>query len=145
MAPIDGQVIWPPGSGCGPSPGLAPSGIALLLGMASKRMRAQVAESWPRSAAAGVEADTMGAPITLPNDALRDYREAHPLAQVFPVLDDVLGQAARDCDANMAVSDATGQLLWVSGHPSVLPRAESIGFVEGAHWDERIARTSAPA
>ncbi|MEO7352045.1 MAG: GAF domain-containing protein [Marmoricola sp.] len=107
-------------------------------------MRAQVAESWRRSAAAGVEADTLGAPITLPSDALRDYREAHPLAQVFPVLDDVLGQAARDCDAIMAVSDATGQLLWVSGHPSVLRRAETIGFVEGANWDERIAGTSAP-
>ena len=107
-------------------------------------MRAQVAESWRRSAAAGVEADTVGAPITLPDDALRDYREAHPLSRVFPVLDDVLGQAARDCDAIMAVSDATGQLLWVCGHPTVLRRAESIGFVEGANWDERIAGTSAP-
>ena len=107
-------------------------------------MRTQVAESWRRSAAAGVEPDTVGAPITLPNDTLRDYREAHPLAQVFPVLDDVLGQAARDCDAIMAVSDATGQLLWVCGHPTVLRRAESIGFVEGANWDERIAGTSAP-
>jgi len=107
-------------------------------------MRAQVAESWRRSAAAGVEADTVGTPITLPDDTLRDYREAHPLAQVFPVLDDVLGQAARDCDAIMAVSDATGQLLWVCGHPTVLRRAESIGFVEGANWDERIAGTSAP-
>lgn len=107
-------------------------------------MRAQVAESWHRSAAAGVEADTVDAPITLPNDTLRDYREAHPLAQVFPVLDDVLGQAARDCDAIMAVSDATGQLLWVCGHPTVLRRAESIGFVEGANWDERLAGTSAP-
>ncbi len=107
-------------------------------------MRAQVAESWRRSAAAGVEPDTVGAPITLPDDALRDYREAHPLAQVFPVLDDVLGQAARDCDSIMAVSDATGQLLWVCGSPTVLRRAESIGFVEGANWDERIAGTSAP-
>lgn len=107
-------------------------------------MRAQVADSWRRSAAAGVEADSVATPITLPDDALRDIREAHPLARVFPILDDVLGQAARDCDAIMAVSDATGQLLWVSGHPSMLRRAESIGFVEGANWDERMAGTSAP-
>lgn len=107
-------------------------------------MRAQVAESWRRSAAAGVEADAVSTAITLPDDALRDLREAHPLAQVFPILDDVLGRAARDCDAIMAISDATGQLLWVSGHPSVLRRAESIGFVEGANWDERVAGTSAP-
>ena len=63
---------------------------------------------------------------------------------VFPLLDDVLGQAARDCDAVMAVSDAAGQLLWVCGTPSVLRRAESIGFVEGSNWDERLAGTNAP-
>jgi hypothetical protein len=119
--------------------------MSLSTGMMPKHvMRAQVTESWYRSAAAGVQADTVDAPITLPDDALRDYREAHPLAQVFPILDDVLGQAARDCDAIMAVSDAGGQLLWVCGHPKVLRRAESIGFVEGANWDERIAGTSAP-
>ena len=106
--------------------------------------RAQVADSWVRSAAAGVEADRVEAPITLPADALRDHREAHPLAQVFPLLDDVLGRAARECDAIMAVSDASGQLLWVCGTPSVLRRAESIGFVEGSNWDERLAGTNAP-
>ena len=109
-----------------------------------RRVRAQVAESWFRSAAAGVQADTVDAPITLPDDALHDHREAHPLAQVFPLLDDVLGQAARDCDAIMAVSDAAGQLLWVCGSPSVLRRAELIGFVEGSNWDERLAGTNAP-
>ncbi|MEO6411120.1 MAG: GAF domain-containing protein [Pedococcus sp.] len=107
-------------------------------------VRSQVADSWVRSAAAGVEADRVDAPITLPGDALRDHREAHPLAQVFPLLDDVLGRAARDCDAIMAVSDAAGQLLWVCGTPSVLRRAESIGFVEGSNWDERFAGTNAP-
>ena len=107
-------------------------------------VRAQVADSWVRSAAAGVEADRVEAPITLMDDALRDHREAHPLAQVFPLLDDVLGQAARDCDAVMAVSDAAGQLLWVCGTPSMLRRAESIGFVEGSNWDERLAGTNAP-
>jgi len=107
-------------------------------------VRAQVAESWFRSAAAGVQADTVDAPITLPGDALRDYREAHPLAQVFPLLDDVLGQAARDCDSIMAVSDAAGQLLWICGSPSMLRGAETIGFVEGSNWDERLAGTNAP-
>jgi hypothetical protein len=97
-----------------------------------------------RSAAAGVRADTVDAPITLPADALGDHRAAHPLASVFPLLDDVLGQAARECDAIMAVSDAAGQLLWVCGTPSVLRRAERIGFVEGSNWDERLAGTNAP-
>ena len=107
-------------------------------------MRPEVADSWHRSAAAGVTADEERAPIALPDDALQDLREAHPLARVFPMLDDVLGQAARDCDAVMAVSDAAGHLLWVCGTPSVLRRAESIGFVEGSNWDERVAGTNAP-
>jgi hypothetical protein len=107
-------------------------------------MRAEVADSWHRSAAAGVPADEIAAPITLPDDALRDVREAHPLSRVFPLLDDVLGQAARDCDAMMAVSDEVGQLLWICGTPAVLRRAEDIGFVEGSNWDERFAGTNAP-
>ena len=110
----------------------------------SEPMRAEVAESWHRSAAAGVLVDTEIAPITLAPDELSDYREAHPLAEVFPVLDDVLGQAARDCGAIMAVSDASGQLLWVCGQMGELRKAESIGFVEGSNWDERMAGTNAP-
>ncbi len=103
-----------------------------------------MADSWFRSAAAGVSADTVHAPITLPDDTLRDYREAHPLARVFPLLEDVLGVAARDCDAIMAVSDEAGQLLWVCGSPASLRRAEQIGFVEGSNWDETLAGTNAP-
>jgi hypothetical protein len=107
-------------------------------------MRAEVADSWHLSAAAGVSAEDVEAPITLSEDALHGYRSAHPLARVFPLLDDVLGQAARDCDAIMAVSDAEGQLLWVCGTPATLRRAEKIGFVEGSNWDERLAGTNAP-
>lgn len=62
-------------------------------------MRAEVADSWRRSAAAGVQVDAVDAvdaPITLPADEVRDYREAHPLAAVFPAIDDLLGDAARD-------------------------------------------------
>src|SRR6476620_6222184 len=110
----------------------------------SSGVRAHVADSWLRSAAAGVQVDTVDAPITLPGDALRDHRSAHPLASVFPLLDDVLGQAARDCDAIMAVSDHEGQLLWVCGTPATLRKAEKIGFVEGSNWDERMAGTNAP-
>ena len=107
-------------------------------------MRAQVADSWHLSAAAGVDVEAAEAPITLDASDLRDHREAHPLARVFPLLDDVLGQAARECGAVMAVSDAAGQLLWVCGTPSTLRKAEKIGFVEGSNWDERMAGTNAP-
>lgn len=109
----------------------------------SGAMRAEVAESWQRSAAAGVTTDAE-APVTIDGSDLRDLRRAHPLARVFPLLDDVLGQAVRDCDAVMAIGDAAGHLLWVCGNPGTLRRAEAIGFVEGSNWDERIAGTNAP-
>lgn len=112
--------------------------------MVRRGMRPEVAASWERSAAAGVPADRVEAPITLDRADLREAREAHALARIFPLLDDVLGQAARDCDAVMAVSDAAGQLLWVCGSPATLRRAEVIGFVEGSNWDERLAGTNAP-
>lgn len=112
--------------------------------MGNDGMRTEVADSWHLSAASGVDAQRVEAPITLDGSDLRDHRAAHPLSQVFPLLDDVLGQAARDCGAIMAVSDAAGQLLWVCGSPETLRQAERIGFVEGSNWDERLAGTNAP-
>jgi hypothetical protein len=103
-----------------------------------------VADSWLRSVAAGVDVDASEPPITLDRDLLTDYRAQHPLAKVFPLLYDVLGRAAEDCDSVMAVTDARCQLLWVRGKPWVLRQAESIRFVEGAQWDEGHAGTNAP-
>jgi hypothetical protein len=107
-------------------------------------MRADVAASWERSAAAGVPVDQAEAPITLGTADVRGRREAHPLARVYPLLDDVLGQAVRDCGAVMALADVEGNLLWVCGASATLRQAERIGFVEGSNWDERIAGTNAP-
>ena len=104
-------------------------------------VRGMVADSWLRSAAAGVNADSSPPPITLAADLLADYRAEHPLAEIFPMIYDVAGRAAEDCDSVLAVADERGQLLWVRGKPAVLRRAESIGFVEGAQWDERHAGT----
>ena len=107
-------------------------------------VRGVVADSWLRSVAAGVNVDASQPPITLGQDLLADYRDRHPLATVFPLLYDVLGGAAEDCDSVLAVSDGRGQLMWVRGTPGVLRRAEAIRFVEGAQWDERSAGTNAP-
>src|SRR5580698_6420567 len=90
----------------------------LETGTASSRVRSVVAESWMRSAAAGVDPDANLAPLLLEHAELVEYRSAHPLAQIFPVLWDVLGRAAQDSDCVMAVGDADGTLLWVCGTPA---------------------------
>lgn len=107
-------------------------------------VRAKVAESWVRSSAAGVDPDRHLAPVALTRDDVADYRSAHVLSRVFPLLYDVLGRAAVDCDAAMAVGDAQGHLLWVCGAPRILRAAEQINFVEGSTWAESAAGTNAP-
>jgi len=107
-------------------------------------VRPLVADSWRRSAAAGVAVSGDPAPITMSSEVLAGYRAEHPLSRVFPLLYDVLGRAAEECDSVLAVADAHGQLLWVSGPQAVLRRAERIHFVEGARWDEEHAGTNAP-
>ena len=97
-----------------------------------------------RSSAAGVDPDRHLAPVVLDGSNLTDYRAAHPLSAVFPLLYDVLGRAAVDCDCVMAVGDADGKLLWVSGSREVMRQAERIHFVEGSVWDEGSAGTNAP-
>jgi hypothetical protein len=103
-----------------------------------------VADSWRFSVSAGVDANDVAVPVFAQGSDLAEYREAHPLSRVFPLLYDVLGRAAEECDSVMAVGDAHGQLLWVCGRPNVVARAEQINFVEGAQWDERHAGTNAP-
>jgi hypothetical protein len=107
-------------------------------------VRDLVAESWRLSVAAGVSVDDSSAPLVFEADELAEYRREHPLSQVFPLLYDVLGRAADQCDSLMAVGDAEGRLLWVAGRPKLLARAERINFVEGAGWDEAHAGTNAP-
>ena len=107
-------------------------------------VRDLVADSWLRSMAAGINVDASEPPITLDQGLLNDYRAEHPLSRIFPLLYDVLGKAAEDCDSVMAVADEQGQLLWVCGRRDVLRRAEAINFVEGAQWDEEHAGTNAP-
>lgn len=109
-----------------------------------RHVRTVVAESWLRSSAAGVDPEHQLAPVVLQSRELDEYRGAHALSQVFPLLYDVLGRAAVDCDCVMAVGDAQGKLLWVSGASGVLRRAEAIHFVEGSVWDESHAGTNAP-
>ncbi|MET7748827.1 GAF domain-containing protein [Micromonospora sp. NPDC005367] len=113
----------------------------LTVGAAPDRVRDVVRRSWQRSALLDPEAT---APVDLTDDALVDYRAAHPLARVLPLFRDLLGGIAFDGAHLMAICDAHGRLLWVEGHPGVLRRAEAMNFVPGARWDEAHAGTNAP-
>lgn len=138
MSRRDATTRHRPGRGAGARAGASGGGPV------DPGVRSLVAESWLRSSAAGVDPEQHLAPVVLDRAGLDDYRSTHALSHVFPLLYDVLGRAAVDCDLVMAVGDAAGRLLWVAGPPSVLRRAETINFVEGSAWSEPSAGTNAP-
>jgi hypothetical protein len=113
-------------------------------GAAGPALRGIVTESWRRSARAGVDPDAPAAPIDLADADLDEYRSAHALAPVMPVLREVLAGVHEAGDQMLAVTDAGGRLLWVEGQPGVLRRAERMNFVAGACWDEPHIGTNAP-
>lgn len=113
-------------------------------GTVTDPVRGVVTDSWRRSARAGVDPDAIGAPIELIDADLEEYRAAHPLSRVVPVLREVLDGAYATGDQIMAITDASGRLLWVEGRSATLRRAEAMNFVAGACWDEPHVGTNAP-
>jgi hypothetical protein len=111
------------------------------VGGAGSLVRPVVAQSWQRCA--GLDPGD-NAPVTLTGRDLADYRAEHPLSLVVDLLRELVGSVAEDGKHLMAISDASGRLLWVEGHAWARRRAEAMNFVEGAAWDEASAGTNAP-
>ncbi|MFL6110709.1 MAG: GAF domain-containing protein [Catenulispora sp.] len=111
----------------------------------SPEVRPLVADSWRRSAAAGVSADgSRLPPVRTAREELAVQRRGHPLAGLLPLLRGLLGADAADDGHVFAVGDVDGTLLWVEGDTAALERAARMRFVEGAVWTEAQAGTNAP-
>lgn len=107
-------------------------------------LRRVVADSWARSLAALPLPTSAAARIVLSDRALRDHREAHPLAVVMPVIRRLLVEPCSETGLLVAVGDADGRLLWVEGDRAARRRAEGMLFTDGADWSEGTVGTSAP-
>jgi hypothetical protein len=112
-------------------------------GTVPRPVRSVVADSWRRSARAGVGPDGT-ASVELSDSDLGSYRAEHPLARVMPLFRELLGTFAADGEHLLAVCDAHGRLLWVEGHPATRRRADRMNFVPGARWAETAVGTNAP-
>ncbi|MEU9365178.1 GAF domain-containing protein [Streptomyces avermitilis] len=112
-------------------------------GTVPRPVRSVVADSWRRSARAGVGPDGT-ASVELTDGDLGSYRAEHPLAPVMPLFRELVGTFAADGEHLLAVCDAQGRLLWVEGHPAVRRRADGMNFVPGARWAESAVGTNAP-
>jgi hypothetical protein len=111
----------------------------------SRTMREPIAESWRRSAAAGVDPSGVRiAPIVADADEASARWEMHPLAEMAPLIRSCLAASADESQHLIVVSDANGILLWVEGNPTVrLRAADSMNFAEGTLWSEGGAGTNA--
>ncbi|MFF3937286.1 GAF domain-containing protein [Streptomyces phaeofaciens] len=114
-----------------------------VAGTVPRPVRAVVADSWRRSARAGVGPDG-SASVELADGDLGAYRSEHPLARVMPLFRELMGTFAADGEHLLAVCDAHGRLLWVEGHPATRRRAGRMNFVPGARWAESAVGTNAP-
>ncbi|GGX68605.1 GAF domain-containing protein [Streptomyces fructofermentans] len=112
-------------------------------GTVSRPVRSVVADSWRRSARAGVGPDGT-ARVELSDGDLGSYRAEHPLARVMPLFRELMGTFAADGEHLLAVCDAQGRLLWVEGHAAARRRADGMNFVPGARWAESAVGTNAP-
>ncbi|MFD5571038.1 GAF domain-containing protein [Streptomyces cadmiisoli] len=112
-------------------------------GTVPRPVRAVVADSWRRSARAGVGPDGT-ASVELTDGDLGAYRAEHPLAQVMPLFRELMGTFASDGSHLLAVCDAHGRLLWVEGHEATRRKAGRMNFVPGARWSESAVGTNAP-
>ncbi|MFB7241081.1 transcriptional regulator [Streptomyces populi] len=112
-------------------------------GTVPRPVRTVVAESWRRSARAGVVPEST-ARVELMDGELGSYRAEHPLARVMPLFRELMGTFAADGEHLLAVCDAQGRLLWVEGHPGTRRQAGRMNFVPGARWSESAVGTNAP-
>ena len=99
--------------------------------------------SWRRSMALGIDPD-QHSPRHLHDPAdVADLRRGHRLQTTLPALTDLLAEDGVDGRHLLIITDAQGEVLWRIGSASVLRRADSLEFIEGADWSEAGIGTNA--
>jgi hypothetical protein len=106
--------------------------------------RRVVSESWERAKRHELDPEHLLPDLEVGEDVLAEFRRAHPLAPVLPVIRKLLVRDAEGSGLLVAVGDEMGRLLWVEGDRASKRAAEQMRFVEGAGWAERQVGTSAP-
>ncbi|GEO96222.1 transcriptional regulator [Kocuria turfanensis] len=106
----------------------------------------RVRSAWERCAARGMSRDLDGPREVLPDHEVEHQRALSPLGAHVDVVADLLGVARDAAEARVAVlAGPDGTVLWRRGGRSPLGRADRLGFVEGAGWDEHGVGTNAIA
>ncbi|HET9121815.1 MAG TPA: GAF domain-containing protein [Solirubrobacterales bacterium] len=116
--------------------------LALAEGNSPSILRAVVAQSWERSAAAGVNPDRP-APRMLDDAETARALAQNPISHLLPTIESLLADATEEGRYFAALSDANGVLLWASGHSGALEIAEAPAFLPGHLASEGAVGTNA--
>lgn len=104
--------------------------------------RPVIEDSW-RRVRDRVDPDVGGNREPLTPEALEEARAASGLLDALPALRSGLTSIADEALHIMVVVDANGRVLWREGSSAVRRRADGLGFVDGAAWDEDTVGTNA--
>lgn len=115
---------------------------ATLAGGRGLGPRREVAASWRRVAARGLEPGSAPDIPPLPGTELERRRAASGLAEFVPRLTSTLASVI-DAGQMVVVADAEGRVLWRAGSPAVRRAADDLGFVGGSAWTEANVGTNA--
>ncbi len=107
------------------------------------RPRGVVSASWRRSLAAHVDPEHRTPPVVYDQAQLSAAREAHPLAEVLPLLRGTLASIADEAMHVMLVTDVAGNVLWRDGAAKLLATADGVGLRPGTNWSEQAIGTNA--
>ncbi|RII17633.1 Acetoin dehydrogenase operon transcriptional activator AcoR [Streptomyces sp. YIM 130001] len=104
--------------------------------------RPVIEESWGRMLRGGVdpEHDVRAGLLSLAD--LERRRRNSTLQEILPVLREGLVSIADAAHHIMVVGDADARVLWREGHPTVLHKADELGFELGADWRESTVGTN---
>lgn len=115
---------------------------AVLTGAATAGPRGEIAASWRRVAATGLDPGSGAEVPPLAAAELERRRAESGLAELVPQLVESL-TAVVDAGQLVVVSDAEGRVLWRCGTSGVRRMADALGFVSGSAWTEANVGTNA--
>lgn len=107
------------------------------------RPRDVIGDSWQRAISLGVDPENEGPASAVAAPELEQMRRESGLIEILPELTGSLRSVLENSDNLLVVADRLGRVLWRSGTPTVLDRADRLGFVEGADWAEDSVGTNA--
>lgn len=115
---------------------------AMSGGAHGPRARTEIAASWRRVAATGLDPGAGAEIPPLVELELERRRAASGLADLVPRLAESLAPVV-DAGQLVVVADAEGRVLWRLGSSAVRRMADGLGFVGGSAWTEANVGTNA--